>query len=257
MRVASLPRLATALLLFALHASSPAWAGDLQAAPILLEFGNGQHSQSLWLTNTGQQPLRAQVRVQQWTQADAQELLHPSDLLLASPPLVDIAPGQRQLVRVVQADPAAHTTEAAFRLIVDELPGSADTPTSGLQFLLRYSIPVFVLPVGMVPQLERTSAPVPTDVTLLQGSWQQRADRFELTLHNHGVQRIRISQLYWVTPSGQRIELSAGLLGYVLAGQQMRFNLSLSAPLPTTGTLHARLNDDVHSQPLPQINRQP
>lgn len=252
-RVASLSWLATVALSLLLPLSAPTRAGSLQVAPILLEFANGQNSQTLWLANTGEYPLRAQIRVQQWTQVDMQEVLQPSDALLASPPLIDIAAGHSQLVRLVQAAPAHPTHESAFRLIVDELPGGADTVASGLQFLLRYSIPVFVLPLGAIPQLERTGAITPTNAQLLQGDWNVEGGNATLTLQNHSEQRIRISQLNWVTPSGTSVEISAGLLGYVLAGSQVRWTLPLRAALPANGILQAKLNDDANPQPLPQL----
>ncbi|MGH8052874.1 MAG: fimbrial biogenesis chaperone [Stenotrophomonas sp.] len=257
MRVASLCWLATAFSLF-LAAPSISRAGGLQASPILLEFGNTQKSQTLWLTNTGEHPLRAQIRVQQWTQFDQEDRLQPSNALLASPPLVEIAAGQKQLVRVVQAAaPGTNANEAAFRLIVDELPGGAETVTSGLQFLLSYSIPAFVLPPGSVPQLERQGPYIPTDAQLLQGHWNVQGKKATLTVRNTGNQRIRISQLSWVTTAGERMDIAPGLFGYVLAGQQMRWTHTLPSPLPANGTLSAKLNDDPEPQALPQITTGP
>lgn len=252
LRVASLARLATTLGLILLPCV-PGYAGSLQVAPILLEFGNTQASQTLWLTNSGTEPLRAQIRVQHWTQDAGQESLQPSDALLASPPLVDIDAGHSQLVRMLQARPGAQAGEDAFRLIVDELPGTASSASSNLRFLLRYSIPVFVLAEGATPQLERSGRREPTDPTPLQGRWSVRGGTATLSLHNRGRQRIRISQLSWSPPSGPPIDITPGLLGYVLAGSQMLWMLPLPAALPASGTLHARLNDDADPQPLPQV----
>lgn len=253
-RVTSWRQLLTAALVFLFCLALPAMAGSLQVAPILIEFSQDQPSQTLWLTNSGDQPLRAQVRVEQWTQVDAQDVLTPTDVLLASPPIVEIAPGQRQLVRVVRAQPVAADRESAFRLIVDELPGGSSAPSSGLQFLLRYSIPAFVLPAGVVPQLERTGKQPLFDVTVLQGEWTAKGTSGTLTLRNSGTQRARISQLSWVSPEGKRIELTPGLLGYVLPGQQMRWTLSLPEAISANGTLHAKLNDDPELQPLSRVN---
>jgi len=251
-RVASPRWLATTTLALFLAASNHVQAGSLQASPILLEFAHGQNSQTLWLANTGHQPLRAQIRVQEWNQVDQQDVLQPSDALLASPPLTEIPAGQSQLVRVVQATPGTNSQEKAFRLIVDELPGDERKNGTGLHLLLRYSIPAFVLPPGAVPQLERTGHSL-TDAQLLQGHWKLDGNNAILTLRNSGTQRIRISQLSWAPPSGPRIDLTPGLLGYVLAGAQMRWTLPLSAALPVNGTFYAKLNDDTHPQPLPQI----
>lgn len=252
LRVASLPRLATILVLALLPLLSSS-AGNLQVAPILLEFGNTQASQTLWLTNSGSEPLRAQIRVQHWTQVDGQEQLQPSDVLLASPPLIDIDPGNSQLVRMLQARPGSQTDENAFRLIVDELPAAASSASSSIRFVLRYSIPVFVLPEGATTQLERAGKRAPTDASQLQGDWSIHNGNATLSLRNRGSQRIRISQLSWTPAVGSPIDITPGLLGYVLAGRQMRWTLPLPTTLPVNGTLHAKLNDDADPQPLPQV----
>ncbi|MCD9086404.1 molecular chaperone [Stenotrophomonas sp. SY1] len=226
-------------------------AGTLQVAPIMLEFEQAQVAHTLWLSNSGPHPLRAQVRVQQWQQVDGQEQLQSSTALLASPPMSEIGPGQRQLVRIVREQTAAPTHEQAFRLIVDELPDTRQPDSSdGLQFLLRHSIPVFVLPAGVQAQLSRADKVADTDVSLLQGSWQTQGRNARLTLHNNGASRIRISQLSWLSANGHRVDITPGLLGYVLAGQQMRWTLSLPEALATHGTLHAKLNDDAIAQIL-------
>ncbi|HEX7990658.1 MAG TPA: fimbria/pilus periplasmic chaperone [Stenotrophomonas sp.] len=253
LRVASLARLATttlALILLPLHSGH---AGSLQVAPILLEFGHAQASQTLWLTNSGTEPLRAQIRVQHWTQDEGRESLQPSNTLLASPPLVDIEAGRSQLVRLLQASPATQANEDAFRLIVDELPGASSSASSSLHFLLRYSIPVFVLPEGATPLLERSGRREPTDAGQLQGNWSVQGGSATLSLRNHGSQRIRISQLSWAPTAGPPIDITPGLLGYVLAGRQMRWTLPVPTALPATGTLHARLNDDPAPQALSQV----
>lgn len=225
-------------------------AGNLQVAPILLEFSDSQQAQVLWLENTGDQAMHAQVRVQRWTQPNATDVLEPSTTLLASPAIIQIGAGQRQLVRLVRPTPLPSSSpqEQAYRLLVDELPSPHDTSPQGLQFLLRYSIPVFILPTGALPRELGNTAPV--DQHRLQAIWQVEAGQLSLTLRNTGAQRIRLSQLRWLPEVGPAIDLTPGLLGYVLAGQQMHWTLPFPSPLPPAGTLQARLNDAALPQPL-------
>lgn len=244
-------RFSAAILAF-VGAAGHAGAGNLQVEPILLEFEHTQPAQILWLSNNGTQPLRAQVRIHQWQQADGQEQLLPSNALVASPPMSEIAPGQRQLVRIVREQVPPSAREQAFRLIVDELPEpAAPTSAGGLQFLLRHSIPVFVLPAGTRAPQPPAGKAANTDIGLLQGSWRAQGRSASLTLHNNGTGRIRISQVSWLSADGRRVDITPGLLGYVLAGQQMRWTLSLPEALAAHGTLHAKLNDDTSAQALP------
>jgi fimbrial chaperone protein len=225
-------------------------AGNLQVAPILLEFGEGVQAQALWLENSGDQPLHAQVRIQRWTQSNSADVLEPSQMLLARPAIVQIGPGQRQLVRVLRPAPfsAGDTQEQAYRLLVDELPATHVKPNQGLNFLLRYSIPAFVLPAGASPREPGSKAAA--DTSGLHARWQLDPGLLTLTVHNTGAQRVRLSQLRWLPENGPPIELTPGLLGYVLAGQHMQWTLPLPRPFPLTGTLQARLNDAAIPQPL-------
>src|ERR1700761_6914140 len=106
-------------LLCALFCASACGAG-LQVAPILLELSARQNADGLWLSNTGAAALAAQVRVYHWTQANGEDRLDASRALVVSPPIVKLAPGARQLVRVVRSGAPPEAREDAFRIVVDE-----------------------------------------------------------------------------------------------------------------------------------------
>ncbi len=231
-------------------------AASLQVAPILLEFPPQEQSQALWLTNSGDQPLQAQVRVQRWTQEGGADQLAPTRDLVASPALLEVAPGQRQLVRIVRLQSGPIAGEQAFRLLVDELPSTGDTSgqESGLSFLLRYSIPVFVgTPMPVPVETSRRGppqAPTPTtDVSLLSARWQDG----QLQVENRGDRRARLSQLAWINSDGTRVDLKPGLLGYVLAGQRMQWPLPQPQQVRGEGHLVATFDTGHDEQVLPLV----
>src|SRR6476619_5108472 len=82
--------------------ATSATAGSLQVSPILLEFGDKDMARELWLSNSGPEPIRAQIRVEAWSQEGGVDTLRPTRELLASPPMAELAPGARQLVRIVR-----------------------------------------------------------------------------------------------------------------------------------------------------------
>src|SRR3546814_19457105 len=75
-----------------------ACAGGLGVSPILLEFNTQAQAQALWLSNAGDQVLHGQVRAFRWTQANGEDVLTPTRDLVLSPPMLEIAAGDRKSV---------------------------------------------------------------------------------------------------------------------------------------------------------------
>jgi len=249
------------LLLAASALAGPAaMAANLQVNPIMLEFAPGEQSQAVWLSNTGTEPLKAQVRVSIWTQAEGKDQTEPSRDLVASPAILEVAAGQQQLVRIIRPRSVPLQTEAAYRLTIDELPADGSEPQrSGIQFLLRYSVPVFVLAEGTEPlSPSRRTANTPPSTgtpTTLSARLDAQGDASLLSITNPERQRVRLSNLAWVDGAGHRTELAAGLFGYVLAGQRMQWTIPLSPQQRANGgSLKVRFNDDPNDQTLPLEN---
>ncbi|MGN6313295.1 MAG: fimbrial biogenesis chaperone [Rhodanobacteraceae bacterium] len=229
--------LAAALLI----ACGSAGASGLQVAPVGLEFAPGNTAQGVWLTNTGNDVLRAQVRVFHWTQVDGKDVLAPTQGLVASPPMLNLQPGAQQLVRVIRTGTAANTNEDAYRLLVDELPQPEKEDKSSVRYILRYSVPAFIESAGSI-----NATPALT--------WSLRHDGngIELVAHNAGARHAQISDASLQLPGGKRITLSNGLLGYVLPGSTMRWPLQAPAAQLGNGTLlKVTVNGKPVEQPLP------
>lgn len=242
-------------LLAALMTMAPAAAGaaDLQVSPITVEFGARQQAAAVWLSNTGAQPLRAQVRIQAWDQADGEDVLQSSHDLVASPATLEVAPGGRQMVRIIRLQPSVQPRERTYRLLVDELPAATDEARKGLQFLLRYSVPVFIAPAAsLAPQVPSAAAQAPlADLSSVRFSLETDAGGSRLLASNAGATRLKLSQLSLVEADGSERPLNQGLLGYVLAGRSMAWPVPLASPLQPGQSLKARFNDDLQAQPLP------
>ncbi len=239
---ASFVRALVLMPLLAVGTAAAAHAAGLQVSPLALEFTGASQAEAVWLTNSGDAPIRVQVRVMRWTQADGVETLDLTQDLRPSPAIVEIAPGRQQLVRIVRpAAVEATRDEVAYRLFVDELPGAQSAPSQGLQFLLRYSIPVFLLPAELAPGEAQ-----PRLTARLTG--QGTDMRLEVT--NHGRKRARLSQLATFDAIGERHVVVAGLLGYVLAGQRMEWPITLPEGA-SEGSVEARLNNERAPQVLP------
>lgn len=218
-------------------ACSVASASGLQVAPIGLTFSPSSPAQGLWLTNTGSESLTAQVRVFHWTQDESIDILSPTQALVASPPMISLAPGARQLIRVILTKAATKgIKEDAFRLLVDELPPAQQPGKTGVRYVMRHSIPVFVQSSPRVPESASVAA-------ALHWSFVRDGGGLALQVKNAGSTHAQISAATLLPAGSQPIEVSPGLVGYVLPGMTMRWALDLSASrLGADTELKARIN---------------
>lgn len=232
----------------ALATIGSAFAGGLQVSPVSLQMTNDATADGIWLSNVGDAPMHAQVRVFQWTQKDGADQLTPSTALTVSPPLLEIAPGARQLLRVIRSSAApAAGTEQTYRLIIDELPvakaaleldpTAPKKKTAGINFVMRYSLPVFLGD----PQ----DQPIAQQLT-----WNLRKEESKWTVqvHNRGAMRAQIADLRALTADGASLTLRSGLLGYVLPGSTMTWSFPIPANAGSIQSYQAMINED--TQPI-------
>ena len=218
------------------------YAASLQVSPISLTFTTGEKAKEIWLTNTSNEPIRAQTRVLNWTQVQDKEQLNPSRDLVASPSITEIKAGDRQLIRVLRMNMQNTGTEQTYRLLVDELPKSNPAnQQTGLQLLLQYSIPVFVQTNEITPAKNGLTS-------LAQVSFHYQNQ--QLIVKNNGSRHIRLSELTYVNPNGEKIPLINGLVGYVLNGQTMQWHVPANALMQPKGQYEARINADGLAQTL-------
>ncbi|TDK26079.1 molecular chaperone [Luteimonas aestuarii] len=228
---------AAALLL----AAAAAGAASLQVTPTTVTVPAERAADGLILSNSGSAPLHAQVRVFRWTQVDGEDVLEPSTDLAISPPMLELAPGGDQLVRIVRLGPPPTGTEASYRVIVDELPLD-DTPAPGrrgLQFVLRYSIPVFLAPHGN-----------PATAPILHARIGGDADDRFLQLDNLGNGHAQVADLTHVAADGHGRVIAQGLSGYVLPGQTRRWSLPAGLDATPGGSFQARINGEAVERTL-------
>jgi fimbrial chaperone protein len=227
------------------------WAAavGLQVSPTDLKLKATQNADGLTLSNTGDAVIHAQVRVYHWAQDQGGDQLTASRGLVVSPPMLEIKPGDQQLIRVIRvgAPPSgASAVEDTYRLAIDELP--VDAPGGpGLHFVVHYSLPIFIEPAGM------------TDVVPeLQWSLRKKGKQVVLEVSNHGSGHAQLSALNFIDAAGNRTEVEAGLLGYVLPNATMHWTLKPpSAAFGTGGTLEMMVNGQKTTQNLSLADRSP
>lgn len=121
-------------------------ASSLQVAPVRIDLPGGAAASKLTLSNGGDEPLQAQVRVFKWVQADGKDSLLETRDVVASPPMISLGAGKSNVIRVVRTAKSPIASEEAYRVFVDQLPSAPTKPASSVSFVVRYSIPVFFSP---------------------------------------------------------------------------------------------------------------
>ena len=244
-----------------LHASN-AHAAALQVTPIRLDLAADRPAAVLTLHNVGATPLNAQVRVFAWSQTADEDHLERTDDIVASPPIVQVAPGADQTVRILRVTKSNVSGEETYRLLIDEIPNGQGADATGVRMQLRYSVPVFVgAPLDGKPPvvqfaLERTATG--------ENAQPPSASVLMLRAVNHDATHAQLSKVKLTWRDGQSTQLSPGLLGYALPHATRRWPVvhapadareaTLSAVVngqPVTAQLRVESDGSAHTAPPP------
>lgn len=187
-------------------------AALLQIEPVLLELNAPTASGTLTLRNDQDVDVSVQTRVFHWVQTDGHESLDPTNDVVASPPIVTLAPGGDYTIRVVRTARTVVHGEENYRVLVDQLPASQRQSRSGINILIRQSIPVFF----RARQLTRANV-----------SWTLHLDggRLLIVASNSGDERLRIAALRLRDGAGAVASFGNGLVGYVLGRSSVTFTI--------------------------------
>jgi len=216
---------------------------NLQISPVTLNLRAPQSAAGINLQNLGDQPMYGQVRVFAWEQRDGDEVLAPTQELVASPPIVEIAANSRQTIRLVRAQGGPVAQEKTYRVLIDEVGRDDDPGRSGVDIRLRYSVPVFVLPAG-APGKEILDWQVFRE----QGAWMLR-------IKNSGNVHAQIGAMTFTNQAGNVFVISKGLFGYVLAARMRVWRLPVAREAELDGPLSIAVN--VNAKALVATNSTP
>lgn len=221
-------------LIFLLFITLSSVAATLQVYPVNIDFKKNEKVKAVYVSNAGNSAINAQIRVYQWEQKNNKNTLSETKNIITSPPITDIPPAQQQLIRIILSSINDNGKEQAYRLVIDELPGSEDPENDGaVKFLLRYSLPVFI----HTPE-------EPIDYKKIDIHINNHTQPATLQVRNSNSQHIKLSDVA-VIASGKEHIINKGLLGYVLAGSQMQWPVPGT---PSSGqTLKVTINE--HSEP--------
>jgi fimbrial chaperone protein len=177
-------------------------ATSLAVSPITVEVTAPGSTSRVTLENGGTEVLAAQVRIFKWVQKNGKDELVATRDVVASPPIVKIQPGSKNVVRLVRTSKSPVVTEETYRLLVSEVPTPEQAAKRSISLAIQHSIPVFFVPGRGAAQL----------------SWNARLVKGKLIVEaaNAGTRRAKLFGMSVVLPGGKQIEIAEGLAGYVL-----------------------------------------
>lgn len=228
-----------------------------------------QNAVALWVENRDQKPVTLQVRAIGWRQEDFQDVYdEDQDVVAVSPAMATVQPGKRQLIRLIRLKHIPADKEAAFRILVDEIPqperrsanvdgGQTGGAAFGVKLRMRYSIPLFVTGTQLwtKPNPAKTRAAASMSVPTL--NWRVEkvpseprhngVPMYWMVLRNTGPVHARLSKVR-IHDGETLTELTPGLFGYVLPGASMRWEIPRPSPWTGKEHLQAMVNYDVEVQ---------
>ncbi|WP_232494686.1 molecular chaperone [Novosphingobium kaempferiae] len=221
--------------------------GSLLIWPVNPVIEADEPAAALWLENPGRTPVTLQVRVYAWAQRDGENVYAAQNEVLGTPPILSIAPGERQLVRLTRTVPPPGVAEKPYRIVVDQIPTADAQQAAGasIAFRMRYSLPLFSYAKGAGKKDNKGAPPPPPHLAWRAGS--DAKGRF-LEIRNDGAGHARLTDVAF---TGEKAKIGQGLFGYVLPGATMRW------PLPGDVSARGELVAKLNGEPDARIERLP
>ncbi len=207
-----------AILFFLLLAGPSAIGQALSVLPVNIFLLPGQKATSLTVTNQGNRETAIQIRAYAWSQKDNADQLTDSGDVVVSPPLVKIAPGVNQVVRLVLRQ-LPEGRETTYRILIDQIPPPAEPGV--VHMVLRLSIPIFAKP------MTRAFPDV-------QFHLERDAGQLYLVALNAGLVHETIRDIVLSTNDGRKLKPDSSSSPYVLSGATRRWHIAAQDSLPLT-----------------------
>lgn len=189
-------------------------AAEFSISPMRLDFARGARSAAVTVSNDDVRPLRMQLRLMRWTQdADGADVYQESDELIYFPRMMSVPPGEKRLVRVGLKTPAG-AAEQSYRLYLDELPDAMRPAASGLNFTIRFALPIF------------QQAAVPAKPSGAIEALALHDGKLRVTVRNDGSRHFRITAISVRSPAGFATEASGW---YLLPGARRVHTIEIPA----------------------------
>lgn len=193
------------------------FAASLSISPVLLTLSAAQPIAELDLQNNDSQTITVAFKIFSWTQLNGANVQKENtQAILVSPPIVQIPPGQTQIVRLGLLQNVDKENETAYRLLIQQIPINLPQKNGLINVLMNFSLPVFVAPAITENMQYTWSAQILSD------------SQIRLTLNNLGNVHIQVAQVKIKDITAAEEESRAEFM-YVLPGQSSSFIMPMKS----------------------------
>lgn len=137
----------TSLCLSAALLAQPASAASFSVSPLRLDLSAAAPVAVVEVGNTSTEPVTVQAQSRTWTQRGGVDEYGEGRPFIVSPAIFTIPAGGKQVVRVALRGAPPREVEAAYRLIMTEIPPAQPDGSPGLRVALRMDMAVYVSPL--------------------------------------------------------------------------------------------------------------
>lgn len=209
-------------------------AGSFSVSPVRIFMEARDRATGVTIINEGDSDLVMQAELFEWKQKPdgTDELLPTQDLVLA-PPILKLAKGTRQVVRLANLRAPAPGEQVTYRLIVREVPEALARAQSGVQVqvALAFSLPVFITPPGA--RRELSCSAVRSSPTAVRA-----------TCENRGQAYAQPASMTLTTPTGNTLLSSDIKGGYILPTVRRTFELASDGSRIPGGAVKLQVTHD-------------
>lgn len=138
---------ASLLALSAALIAQVASAASFSVSPLRLELSAAAPVAVVEVGNTSTEPVTVQAQSRTWAQRDGKDEYGEGRPFIVSPAIFTIPAGGKQVVRVALRGAAPREVEAAYRLVMTEIPPARPDSAPGLRVALRMDLAVYVTPL--------------------------------------------------------------------------------------------------------------
>jgi fimbrial chaperone protein len=208
-----------------------AYAGVFSVSPVRIFMQPRDRATAITITNDGDKEVVLQADMYEWKQkADGSDDLQLTEDMIVSPPIIKLAPGARQVVRLALLKPADASKQLTYRLITREIPEalSAKDKNLSISIALALSMPVFITPPAAKQALACSSA-------------GNTANVLKVECTNSGSAHTQIRQATLLRGTQQIGKLDNA--GYFLPGTKRQFDIPLAPGAAGAAELSLDLDD--------------